>query len=189
MQRSSQSQGNNAPDEDIHLAPGGLPQARLLSVPFHPQEQVRLDSHQLPRYAGSWFSSITEDQRLHLRFSGQRLLGLLLQYNSRLDDGEAFLAEACRLVQDYGQICSQAGMSITETVQAFLTFQRSILETIHATRSLNGPVDPDGTRLFQRTTHFFDTILLATVECYSRAESHSSCQPGDPHPPEDHPVQ
>jgi hypothetical protein len=77
-------------------------------------------------------------------------------------------------------------MSITETVQAFLTFQHSILETIHATRSFRGAVDADSIRLYERTTHFFDTLLLVTVESYSQAHSpipatNSEAHPNHPH--------
>jgi len=146
-----------------------------------PVDAVHTHAHHLAKHPGSWLSHINEEQRQYFRFTGQRLLGLLLQYNSRLEDGEAFLDEARRLAQGYGQICSTAGMTITETVQAFLTFQRSILETIHATRSLSGTVDPDSIRLYQRTTHYFDTLLLATVESFNQANPHNGSRSEEEH--------
>jgi len=161
--------------------------AITLPLTTAPLERVHSRVPRPEKHPGSWLSHISDEQRLYFRFTGQRLLGLLLQYNSRLDDGEAFLDEASHLAQGYGQICCKAGMTITDTVQAFLTFQSSILETIHSTRSLSGTVDPDGIRLYRRTTHFFDTLLLATVESYSQAVPHNDSRGEEADPIHSHP--
>jgi hypothetical protein len=77
------------------------------------------------------------------------------------------LEEAKHVAGDYGLICYRAGFSISQTADAFLHFRRSILESMQATTGLNGPNDRDGHRIFLRTSDFFDTLLVATIESYA----------------------
>ena len=114
----------------------------------------------------NWLARFDEEQRLRFRHSGRRLLGLLIQFSSRSDAGEVFLEEGKRIAREYGAVCCQADLSITETVRAFLFFRRSLLDAIHETGCLNGPNDAEGQRLYRRMSDFLDTILLATIESY-----------------------
>ena len=111
-----------------------------------------------------------EEVRARFRDSGQRLLGLLIQFASRSDAGEAFLDEGMRLAAGYGALCRQAGMSVSDTVRAFLFYGHSMLRTVQQAGALNGPHDEEGLRLYQRMSAFLDTILLATVESYCRPQ-------------------
>ncbi len=114
---------------------------------------------------GRWLKRMDSAQRLRLKSTGQRLLGLLLQYNSRSDGGEPFLVEGCRLAAEYSQVCAQLGLSLPETVQIFLFFRRSILEAIHVT----GCADDEGQRLFRRTNDFLDALMLNLINRYIEA--------------------
>jgi len=125
----------------------------------------------------NWFVRFNEQQRLQFRHRGQRLLGLLLRYSSRSDAGRAFLEEGKRIAREYGVVCCQAGLSITDTVRAFLFFRRSLLDAIHETSSLNGPNDVEGLRLYRRMTDFLDTILLAIIESYCHVQDLSASEP------------
>jgi excisionase family DNA binding protein len=116
-----------------------------------------------------WFACFNEQRRLRFRDSGRRLFGLLIQFSSRSDAGEVFLEEGKLIAREYGTACSQAGLSITETVKAFLFFRRSLLDAVHETSYLNGPNDMGGQRLYQRMSDFLDTILLNTIESYCKA--------------------
>lgn len=124
-----------------------------------------------------WMGHLGDADRSRFKASGQKLLGLLMQYNSRVDSGDIFLAEATRQARDYGLLCFQAGMTISETVEAFLFFRHSITEMIFDTSVLTGPNDADGKRLFQRTNDFMDTLLLMTVESYGDAQVRSITNP------------
>ncbi len=111
-------------------------------------------------------SHFGEQQRSWFKYSGQALLGLLIQFSSRNDSGEVFLDEARRLASEYGALCCQVGMSVTETVRTFLFFSHSMLHTVQQAGSVNGPADEEGHRLYQRMSDFMDAILLATLESY-----------------------
>lgn len=123
--------------------------------------------HHTPTRQG-WFAHLSEDQRLLFRYSGQRLLSLMMQFISRGDSAEKFLEEGRNLASDYGRICYRAGLSIAQTAEAFLYFRRSILESVQATAGLGGPNDQDGHRIFLRTIDFFDALLVATMESYAK---------------------
>ncbi len=111
-----------------------------------------------------------EEARARFKDSGQKLLGLLIQYGSRADTGDAFLEEAKRLASGYGALCCQAGMSVSDTVRTFLFFGHSMLNTVQQAGSVNGPHDEEGLRLYQRMNAFLDAVLLATVESYCHTQ-------------------
>lgn len=122
----------------------------------------------LSTLTGGWFSHLTEEQVLLFRYSGQRLLGLMMQFISRTDGAETYLEEAKHVAGDYGLICFRAGLSVSQTAEAFLHFRRSILESVQATTGLGGPNDKDGHRIILRTSDFYDALLVATIESYAR---------------------
>ncbi len=131
---------------------------------------ARQRTHDLSNHPTYWFQHLNEEQRLLFRYSGQRLLGLMMQFISRMDSADTFLAEGKRVAGDYGRICYHAGLSISQTAEAFLFFRRSILESVQATTGLDGPHDLDGQRVFLRTIDFFDNLLIATIESYATME-------------------
>ncbi len=129
---------------------------------------ARRRTSSLTREQANWFAHLNEEHRLLFRYSGQRLLGLMMQFISRGDSGEKFLEEGRSMAADYGRICYRAGLSIAQTAEAFLYFRRSILESVQVTAGLGGSNDPDSSRIFLRTVDFFDALLVATMESYAQ---------------------
>ena len=121
----------------------------------------------------NWFTHLNPEHRMLFRYSGRRLLGLMMQFISRSDSAENFLEEGRRVAGDYGEICYRAGLSSAQTAEAFLYFRRSILESVQVTTGLGGVHDEDGNRIVLRTIDFFDALLVATIENYT-----SMAQPG-----------
>jgi len=147
-----------------------LDQGGNVQVPNRPPAQIAVAAqpHLLGRLTEKekWITLMTDEQRLDFQRSGQRLMGLLMQYISRTDTGETFLTECRQMGRDYGLICFKASMSIGDTVQAFLHFRRSVLASIHETSLLSQPSDPESQRMFERTSDFLDIFLLEVVEGY-----------------------
>ena len=131
----------------------------------------QLQAHSAPN--ADWQARFGEEQRLRFRSSGQRLLGLLIQFGGRSDAGDAFLEEGRRLATDYGEACCRAGMSVTETVRTFLFFGHSMLSAVQQAGSLQGGHDAEGLRLYQRMSDFLDSILLAVIESYCQPSPNS----------------
>src|SRR5262245_22738597 len=58
-----------------------------------------------------------------MRGLGQRLLGLLIQYINRHEDDHRFLVEARAVGATYGREAHEGGISLHDTVEAFLYFR------------------------------------------------------------------
>jgi excisionase family DNA binding protein len=114
----------------------------------------------------SWYVKLTDEQRTHMRGTGNRLVALMLQFGARSQDSEVFLEEARRITQEYGEICYLVGLTITECVQTFLMFRSPMLNAIHQTSLLQVMSDRENQQLFERLNLFLDEILVTMIDAY-----------------------
>lgn len=142
-----------SPEEETHL--------EIKTLDYTRQRASSLAFH-----SGTWMDQLNDEQKMLFKYSGQRLLGLLMQYLSHSRSGDTFLEEGKRVAKDYGQVCYKAGLSITQTAEAFLFFRRAILESVQDAAGLNDPRDQDSQSVFLRATDFFDRLLIATIESH-----------------------
>ncbi|HVN55424.1 MAG TPA: helix-turn-helix domain-containing protein [Anaerolineaceae bacterium] len=152
----------------VHRPQEDSPRLETISLNLSRQRLGELSARSDP-----WLARMSEEQRLIFRYSGQRLLGLMMQFISRGESAETFLVEGKRVAGDYGSLCFKIGLSEAQTAEAFLYFRRSILESVQSTVGLGGPYDLDGHRIVLRTIDFFDALLVATIESYAQ-----TCQSG-----------
>jgi excisionase family DNA binding protein len=117
-----------------------------------------------------WYQKIDDQRRAAMRQGGQQLMAILMQYASRSNGGEPFLLEGRRLAAYYGESCHASGLSIVETMQAFLRVRHSIIDSVYEAGSLAGLPDADTWRLYDRMHEFLDAMLLTTVETYLAAD-------------------
>ncbi len=134
-----------------------------------PLEGVRqqLDEGQMARQR--WYRQLSDEQRARERETGQRMLGLLIQYASRHENAEHFLEEGRKIARSYGRDLAQTGMSVSDVVRAFLFIRRAILNTTHQPKDTAAPNDAEGLRLYRRINGFMDEMLLSTLEAYEQA--------------------
>jgi excisionase family DNA binding protein len=116
-----------------------------------------------------WYRKIDEEQRNAMRRGGQQLMAILMQYTTRSNGGEAFLIQGRQLATYYGEACRQSGLSLVETLQAFLSVRNSIFDSVYEAGTLAGMADADTWRLHDRMNEFLDSMLLATVESFNAA--------------------
>jgi excisionase family DNA binding protein len=121
--------------------------------------------------AEPWFSRLDDAQRNAMRSGGQQLMAVLMQYATRSNGGEAFLQEGQRLAAAYGGASHLAGLTLIETLRAFLLVRRSINDSVHQAGALAGVPDPDTWRLYERMTTFLDALLIATVAGFEQTQS------------------
>lgn len=134
-----------------------------------------------------WYDQLNEEHRLLFRYSGQRMLGLVMQVISHGSVSEKLLEEGRRVSTDYGRICCRAGLAIEQTAEAFLYCRRSILESLQGTAGLGGPDALNSQRVFLCTVDFFDALLIATMNSYTKLKQQEGAvtfqgeQVGDDH--------
>ena len=114
-------------------------------------------------------TTVWQAQRTAMRAEGQQLMAVLMQYATRSNGGEAFLEEGERLAVHYGEVCHSVGLSLVETVRAFILVRRSISDSVYEAGALAGPPDAETWRLYDRTNHFLDTMLLTIVDAFDQA--------------------
>jgi len=117
-----------------------------------------------------WYRKLGAEDRNAMRSGGQQLMAILMQYATRSAGGEPFLLQGRRLAAFYGDACREAGLSLIETMEAFLYVRHSIFDSVYEAGALAGLPDADTWRLYDRMNQFLDSVLLATVEAFSAVE-------------------
>jgi excisionase family DNA binding protein len=106
-----------------------------------------------------------------MRGLGQRLLGLLIQYINRREQDARFLAEARAVGASYGAEARKAGVSMHDTVEAFLFFRSSFAQLALPLPGISQPNDlAEAAALHARIDHFMDAILLGTIAGYEERD-------------------
>jgi DNA-binding phage protein len=102
-----------------------------------------------------------------MRTMGQRLLGLLIQYLVWQGDNSRFLNDGREVGRGYGQVARDAGISMRETVQAFLYFRRTFWRTALQMPAVTQASDvAEVMRIAERIDHFMNEVLLSTISAY-----------------------
>jgi excisionase family DNA binding protein len=143
----------------------------LAASPDQTLIQVRQQLHSEPVQRASWFIRLSEEQRAKQRALGQRLLGLLLQFVSRKENAEHFLAEGQSLARKYGRGLARARLSASEVARAFLFFRRTIIGAAFSPARSAIQGDPEGVLLLERINIFMDELLIATLDAYEHVRS------------------
>ena len=144
-------------------------EAHALTVaPDQALEQVRHQLSEQPAAAQSWYQRMSDEQRAKHRQTGTRLLGLLIQFVSRSENADQFIAEGRTLVREYGDEFASANYSVSELAQAFVFFRRMIVNAAYYPEGGIPPNDAEGMHLLQRITLFMDEMLVATLEAYEQ---------------------
>ena len=99
-----------------------------------------------------------------MRGLGQRLLGLLIQYINRREDDARFLVEARTVGETYGRESHAAGVSLHDTVEAFLFFRSAFTQLTMPMPGIAQPTDlAESAGLHARLDRFMDAILLGVI--------------------------
>lgn len=129
-------------------------------------EKTRLGLQGAQETGATWMKRIDPEQRMSMRGTGNRLMALLMQYNSHSNNAEVYLEESQRIATEYGTICFQSGLSVSESLQAFMIFRGSILDALHETTDLPNMPDKEGQNLYHRTSKFLDNFMIAMVDAF-----------------------
>ncbi len=132
-----------------------------------PTSHWSIDTHEVLRQ--DWHTRLsTQFVSERMRGLGQRLLGMLIQFiNSRGND-ERLLHEAREVGHVYGSESSASGLSIVDTVEAFLYFRRAFAQLARPKQQSEPPDLSEIIRVRARLDQFMDEILLGTIAGYEQ---------------------
>jgi excisionase family DNA binding protein len=116
----------------------------------------------------SWQARLTPAQRAEFRRWGQRTFNLVLEYVAAAKRSERtlLLAEAERMGALYGVEASRAGLSLAESVEAFLFYRTPVLEAIGAHLRRRAAELTDLSVAYREATAAIDGVLTALVASY-----------------------
>jgi hypothetical protein len=77
----------------------------------------------------SWYQSVEEEGKVRMRLFGRRLLSLLLQESGARRRRLELLEEAHLLGREYGKEMSDRGVSLKDTIEAFVFFRTMVLDS------------------------------------------------------------
>jgi excisionase family DNA binding protein len=115
----------------------------------------------------AWYVAFNqESDRQHMRETGQRLLGLAIQYMARTSNHEPILQEGRRIGDYYGQQCAQHGVSLVDTMHGFFFFRESLLRATRPGLATRGQYDGEEVRMHRQLRHFLDAVMYACLASY-----------------------
>ncbi len=77
----------------------------------------------------SWYQSVEEEGKVRMRLFGRRLLSLLLQDAGPRRRRQELLEEAHLLGREYGTEMSERGVTLKDTIEAFVFFRTIVLDS------------------------------------------------------------
>ena len=115
------------------------------------------------------YSPATQDEHRRL---GRRLVDLAVRYavsQPAAGDRPSLLQEAEQIGSHYGRSGAAAGLTVVETVDAFLYFRHPVVRTVMGMIEEEGLPARRAGRLFIEIGRFMDLVLVATVRAHENA--------------------
>lgn len=114
-----------------------------------------------------WYRAYDPGQLEELRVIGRRLVDLAVRFISGRADHAHITDEGRAIGRRYGSLSAEAGLSVTDAVEAFLFFRYPVIQAMtHFIDEENLPAKR-AVRIFAEITQFMDQILTATVDAYA----------------------
>ena len=127
-------------------------------------------------YAGQpWQARLDADQRDEFRRWGQRTFQLVIDYvaATKRNERRLLLEEAEKMGALYGAEASRAGLSLAETVEAFLFFRSPVLDAIVSHLRRRSADVSDVTAAFHEANAAIDSVLTALVSSHREPHERS----------------
>lgn len=109
----------------------------------------------------SWYQSVEEEGKDRMRLFGRRLLSLLLQEFGSRRRRQELLEEARMLGREYGTEMSERGVSLKDTIEAFVFFRTMVLDSTNS-------------GAWNRIIEAADRVLVGMADSYQDADGRSS---------------
>ncbi len=139
------------------------PQARSAAVVIqNALGKTRLELAEGGLDAQAWYRHLTAAERQQLAGLGRRLLQTTQRFLA--DQGNEVPAAATALGEEYERLGRASGLSLAETVRAYLYFREFLFRTLYDMVEATGVQGPtDWGDMHQRVTRLSNEILLALI--------------------------
>jgi len=124
---------------------------------------------QLNRGQEDWYATVGQEQREKLRPLGRRLMELVAEYVARRRPRTSLLGEARATGAEYGAELASAGMSLSQAVQAFTFFRRSLDQSAKQALAKAGTPAAESIEVCEQIMALADEVLLGIAGSYEHA--------------------
>ncbi len=113
-----------------------------------------------------WLQKFSEPEREAWRSLGRRLMGLIMNYISIKEGGEALVDEAGQIGKEYARLTLAVGLPVSMALQAALFFRDTVVETALVLPE-NARLHPDGNvHILKRISAILNAVEVAIAESY-----------------------
>ena len=126
--------------------------------------RIRRRLHQETVASRPWYRSVETQGRDRMRLFGRRLLSILAQQPLSRQQRQGALKEAFLLGEQYGTEMADRGVTLKETLEAFIFFRNMVL-------------DSAASESWSRILELADRVLLGVTESYQNRPSLEQLRP------------
>lgn len=121
-----------------------------------------------------WVLSLSDEQRILFRERGQVLAARLLQHVDATQPETAahHLMEAAVTATEYGRVAATLGLSLSQTVEAFLRFRTPFHHELALAARRRGFDTVETTDLLETAERAMDHLLVATMSGHGQGRGH-----------------
>jgi excisionase family DNA binding protein len=130
--------------------------------------RIRRQLHSRPAREASWNATVDERHRDRLRPLGRRLAALVAEYLSRKARRASLLDDARGLGHEYGHELAESGMPLSQAVEAFIFFRRSLDDATKQATQRHGLSAADALSAYEQVTALADQVLVGMAESYEK---------------------
>lgn len=153
-------------DGTPHLTRLGVSAERMTRI-YRPSRTRRGAVAQRSR--APWIVALQPHESAGFRERGRRLVALMLEHLDAADDeiGAQRLVEAARVAAEQGRVVAGLGASLSDAVEAFLSFRSPFVEHLARLSRERGLDTRRATELLMAAESAMDRLLLATMTGHS----------------------
>lgn len=151
-------------DTDVHAIVQGQTRKPYSDVGVVATRRIRQQLHS--RGHGAWYDTVDETQREKLRPLGRRLMALVADYLAKRGRKTSLLEEARVTGAEYGMELAHAGMSLSQAMEAYTFFRRSLDQSAKQALAKSGTTPAESIDVCEQIMALADEVLLGIAGAY-----------------------
>lgn len=133
-------------------------------------QRIRRQLHRGPH--AEWYATVDEAQREKLRTLGRGLMTLVADYVAKRGKKKSSLLDEARSTgAEYGAELAGAGMSLSQAMQAFTFFRRSLDQSAKQALMKEGTPAGEAVEVCEQIMALADEVLLGIAGAYERSKT------------------
>jgi len=128
--------------------------------------RIRRQLHRRPAQESAWYSTVNEAGRERFRPLGRRLAALAADYLGRKARRAGLLEDARSLGHEYGRELATSGLPLSQAVEAFCFFRRTLDDATKQASQRQGLSGNDALLACEQVAALADRVLVGLTEAY-----------------------